>query len=132
MSLLPALALLALAQDPNFSDGLDAVAAAPAHHRILLENDQVRVLEVTVGPGETEPVHSHRWPSVMHIQTPQPLTDIVYEVRNGAPVEVRRYDLPDGSPPPALFGGPEGPHAIHNRGQAPFKALRIELKPHQP
>ena len=32
----------------------DAVAAAPNNHRVLLENDNMRVLEVTVQPGERE------------------------------------------------------------------------------
>ncbi|OGX87506.1 hypothetical protein [Hymenobacter coccineus] len=31
-------------------DSLDAVVAAPQFHRVLFENDRVRVLEVTVGP----------------------------------------------------------------------------------
>src|SRR5918995_4002084 len=43
---------------------LDAVAAAPAHHKVLFENDRLRVLEVTLPPGDEEPVHHHRWPSV--------------------------------------------------------------------
>jgi hypothetical protein len=30
----------------------DAVVAAPANHRVIYENDQVRVLEVTVAPGD--------------------------------------------------------------------------------
>ena len=32
---------------------LDAVTAAGNTHKILLENDKVRVLEVTLAPGET-------------------------------------------------------------------------------
>lgn len=46
-------------------DSLDALAAAPDHHRLLLENDRVRVLEVRIPPGELVPVHTHRWPSVV-------------------------------------------------------------------
>ena len=37
-------------------DGLDAMAAAPDHHAILLENDQVRVLDTRLAPGERTPV----------------------------------------------------------------------------
>ena len=33
-------------------DPLDAVAAAPKNHKVLYEDDHVRVLEVTVQPGE--------------------------------------------------------------------------------
>jgi hypothetical protein len=52
-------------QDPATWDvALDAVAAAPANHIVLFENDRLRVLEVILRPGEEEPVHHHRWPSV--------------------------------------------------------------------
>ena len=50
-------------------DELDALTAAPKHHRRLLENERVRVLEVRIGPGEIVPVHTHRWPSVIYMQT---------------------------------------------------------------
>lgn len=43
---------------------LDALVAAPANHR-LLEDDAVRVLEVTVEPDERENLHRRRWPSIM-------------------------------------------------------------------
>jgi hypothetical protein len=45
----------------------DALAAAPGNHKVLLENDKVRVLDVKVVPGEVEAVHSHQWPSVLYI-----------------------------------------------------------------
>jgi hypothetical protein len=48
----------------EFPDGYDAVEAAPHSHRVIFENALVRVLEVTVPPpGETIPMHHHRWPS---------------------------------------------------------------------
>lgn len=43
---------------------LDAVVAAPRHHRVLFENEKLRVLEVTLEHLDEEPVHHHRWPSV--------------------------------------------------------------------
>jgi len=33
-------------------DSLDAVVAAPGSHRVVLENETTRVLEVTIAPGE--------------------------------------------------------------------------------
>ncbi len=32
---------------------------------LLFEDEAVRVLEVTVAPGERENLHHHRWPSIM-------------------------------------------------------------------
>jgi len=50
--------------ESGFPDGYDAVQAAPNSHKVIFENALVRVLEVTVpGPGTTEPMHHHRWPS---------------------------------------------------------------------
>lgn len=49
----------------DFPDGFDAVQAAPKSHRVIFENAFVRVLEVTVLPGTTVPMHHHRWPSLL-------------------------------------------------------------------
>jgi hypothetical protein len=51
-------------------DSLDAVLAAPDSHRVLSENDRTRVLEVIIAPGEREPEHTHRWPSIMVVHQP--------------------------------------------------------------
>ena len=39
-------------------------AAQQFDHRVLFENDSLRVIEVTLEAGDEEPVHHHRWPSV--------------------------------------------------------------------
>jgi hypothetical protein len=44
-------------------ESMDAVQAAGKNHRILYEDEKVRILEVTVAPGEHEARHDHRWPS---------------------------------------------------------------------
>lgn len=41
----------ALAQDP--------VKVDPAHHAVVFENEQVRVLRITMKPGEKTPAHQH-------------------------------------------------------------------------
>lgn len=53
----------------SWSESLDALRAAPPHHRLVFENDRVRVLDTRVAPGETVPVHTHRWPAVNHIHS---------------------------------------------------------------
>ena len=44
-------ATLAFAQDP--------VTVSPTNYKKVLDNERVRVLDVTVKPGETIPFHSH-------------------------------------------------------------------------
>ena len=46
-----AIGVTAFAQDP--------VKTSPQYYKVLLENDQVRVLEYRLKPGEKEPMHSH-------------------------------------------------------------------------
>jgi len=64
--------------DPSTWDpAFDAVVAAPKHHKVLFENERLRVIEVTLEPGDEEPVHHHRWPSVFVIdQIEPPVHDI--------------------------------------------------------
>lgn len=106
----------------------DAVAAAPESHIVLLENDKIRVLRVTVAPGATEPIHNHRWPSVMYFEHAQPITYIVYALVDGKPVETSRTDVPAEAMSGAQSADPEGLHAVQNRGTEPFLALRVEFK----
>ena len=106
----------------------DAVAAAPISHRVLLEDDKIRVLRVEIAPGVTEPVHDHRWPSVMYFEQPQPITYITYKLVHGKPVETERFDAPAFPPTKTVRGEPEGLHAVKNQGTVPFIAIRIEFK----
>ena len=49
----------------SFPDGFDAVRAAPKSHKVIFENAFVRVLEVSVSPNTTVPMHHHRWSSLL-------------------------------------------------------------------
>ena len=39
--------------------GQDPVKTSPQFYKVLLENDEVRVLEYRLKPGQKEPIHSH-------------------------------------------------------------------------
>ena len=41
--------------------------AAPGYHKLMMENERVRVLDTLIRPGETTPVHTHPDPSVFYI-----------------------------------------------------------------
>ena len=115
--------------DPKeiYHDSLDAVAAAPASHEVLLENEKVRVLRVTIQPGEKEPMHHHQWESVMYVEQP---SRIRYYDMN----DVMRFESPEGQDfgdnytPSPDWMGPEGVHAVENIDTIPFVALRVEIK----
>jgi hypothetical protein len=112
---------------------LDAMAAAPGSHRVLLENERVRVLEVVVKPGEREPVHTHGWPSLMFVTHPArlryfPAIVMGNDVQLGAGEVSGGGPKPSGTPIPRWLQ-PEGPHAVENLDSTEFRAIRVELKP---
>ncbi len=89
----------------------DAIVAAPNSHRVLLEDDTIRVLRVEVAPGATEHVHDHQWPSVTYLEQPQPITYIAYKLVDGKPVETKRFDAHSLAKSQTVKGEPEGLHA---------------------
>jgi hypothetical protein len=70
--------------DPSTWDpALDAVVAAPKHHKVVFENERLRVLEVTLESNDEEPIHHHRWPSVFVFDQMQgPIYDCAPDVLN--------------------------------------------------
>jgi quercetin dioxygenase-like cupin family protein len=99
----------------------DALAAAPQHHKVLFENDEVRVLEVTVPPGVREPLHAHRYPSVLYYVSAAHLK----EYSPGVPV-VDRGHKDDGD---VIFLPVGPPHQMENLETSKrLKAIRVELK----
>ena len=59
---------------PGTPEELDAVVAAPGNHEVIFENDRVRVLRVTIRPGELEKQHTHKWESVFTITSMPKIT----------------------------------------------------------
>jgi mannose-6-phosphate isomerase-like protein (cupin superfamily) len=104
----------------------DAVLAAPKNHKVLLENDKVRVLDVTVSPGEVEAVHSHRWPSVLYVMA---AGDFIDRDANGKVIFDTRT-LP--SPltfPLTMYKEPEAPHSVENLSTTiTLHLVRVEMK----
>jgi quercetin dioxygenase-like cupin family protein len=59
MRILIPLAYGVWALSPAAAFAQDPVKIDPAHHKVELENAEVRVLRITFGPGETAPMHDH-------------------------------------------------------------------------
>jgi mannose-6-phosphate isomerase-like protein (cupin superfamily) len=104
----------------------DAVIAAPKNHKIVLENDRVRVLEVTVSPGEKEPLHHHQRPSVLYVMQSGDFID--YDAGGKVTFDSRQVK-PSLVYPLAMWKEPEAPHSIENLSKSvTVKLIRIELK----
>ncbi len=106
-------------------DSLDALAAAPLHHRLVLENERVRVLETRIPPGETAPLHTHRWPGVHFFLS---FSDFVRRDQKGRVLlDTRRtplgFDFADG-----FWVEPLEPHSVENVGSVELRAVNFEIK----
>lgn len=126
-----------LPPDPNFCDPAshphDAVAAAPYSHRVMFEDEHVRVLEIRLPPGASEPVHIHALPSVIYGETGgeggAKFLYTEYRWMNGEFIKVRENEVEASAGTRAVWSGPEGPHAITNIGPVGVKFTRVEIKP---
>jgi len=119
----------------QWPDSLDAVRAAPNSHKILFENDKIRILEVTVDPYGFEPMHTHRYPGVMFGPDTDTLHyDIVYyrydydSVKHVYFAKDSVYQRSGGRGTHEHFMKPEGPHRVKNLSSVRIIAFRVEFK----
>jgi hypothetical protein len=108
----------------TWPDSLDAVEAAPASHRILFENDAVRVLETRIAPGETTQVHTHRWPGILYVLS---FGHFVRRAGDGMLLlDTRAGVVPQ--PGTALWSGALPPHTLENVDTSEIHVIGVELK----
>jgi len=104
-------------KEPKSLPKMDAVLEAPKEHKIVFENPYVRILLVSVAPGEREPFHVHAWHRFCIVMKS---TTYKEELENGTCIEefpVGFYDLP---------GGDYG--AYTNVGEHADESLLFEIK----
>ena len=111
----------------------DAVTAAPEQHRVMFEDDHVRVLQINLPPFQQEPIHVHALPSVIEGETGGPggakFAYIQYRFLDGKFIEIGRHEVSPTAGYRAVWTEPEGPHAIANLSGVPVRFTRIEIKP---
>jgi quercetin dioxygenase-like cupin family protein len=100
------------------SGPLDPVKIDPKHYHVEFENDQVRVVRVKIGPGETVPKHEHKLNRVAVY-----LTDQDFRVTNAD----GKVETPHHKAGEVGFSGPTT-HSELNQGKKPFEIVVIELK----
>lgn len=104
---------------------LDAMSAAPDYHSILMENDQVRILDTHLGPGEKTPVHTHEWAGALYVLS---WSDFVRRDASGAVVADSRSLAAKPQPGDALWLPPLPPHQVENVGDGDLHIIAVELK----
>lgn len=127
---------------PNFSEQwpypivYDSIQAAPNNYKLLFEDGKIRLLEVTIRPGETTPMHGSPYPAVLAFNAisgnPADVTDKMLDpasplngqgAGHGGPPTVHNLKVPT-----CMTTAPRAPHAIHNGGTAPLHYYQIEYK----
>ncbi len=105
---------------PFPKESTDAVIVDPAHYRVLLENEWVRAISLTVGPHEKLKFHKH------------PATGAVVVLLTDQ--NMRQYHA-DGSSHEnhgkagtVRWAPPDESHQDENLSDKPFRLVRIELK----
>lgn len=104
---------------------LDAMIAAPDHHRVLLENDQVRILDTNLCPGECTPIHAHQWPAALYVLS---WSDFLRRDEAGNILVDSRTMNPRPAPGEALWLPSLMPHSIENIGDADLHIVAVEVK----
>jgi hypothetical protein len=119
----------------RWPDSMDSINAAPKNHKVLFENDHVRLLEVTVQPGETENMHGHKYPSVFMMDAPQPhIVNKNLDDGDGLQPGNRPPPLPRNDagtvayPTCRAMTTPQSPHQITNNDTFPQHFYRMEFK----
>jgi hypothetical protein len=104
---------------------LDALVAAPKHHRLVLENDRVRVLDTRIAPGDTVPLHTHRWPAVHQIMSWSHF--VRRDAEGRVQVDTRSRPAP-ATLPAVMWGDALPPHTLENVGDRELHVISVELK----
>jgi beta-alanine degradation protein BauB len=99
---------------------MDAVIVDPAHYQVVLENEWIRAIRLTVGPHEKLKMHEH------------PATGAVVVLLTDQ--DMRQYHA-DGTSRESHYKagtvrwvGPDAAHQDENLGDKPFRLVRIEVK----
>jgi len=99
----------------NISD--DAVTIAPHVHKTLFETERIRVLDVTVKPGDVAKMHSHPENIVVVLEGGR----LEFTSEDGTKKESTLTES-------AVLHNPAGRHAVANKGSAEIRVIQIELQ----
>jgi len=113
-------------QKEQLPDPLDPLIAAPGFHKLVVENEKVRVLDVQVKPGEFEPLHKHPQSVIVILQGGK----VRFGLPDGSNQEVSfsaTADSGEQQPPQVFWTGPEI-HSVKNIGNTAVRLIRVEIK----
>jgi hypothetical protein len=106
-------------------DDLDALIAAPGNHKLIFENEHMRVLDTCISPGETTPLHTHKFPASLYIIS---WSDFIrYDDKGNVLLDSRTLEKAP-EPSSVLWSNPLPPHTLKNIGSKEIRVLNFEVK----
>jgi quercetin dioxygenase-like cupin family protein len=115
-----------VARGEKSPDPLDPLVAAPGFHRLVVENERIRVLDVQVAPGQFEPMHRHRQSLIVVLQGGKAR----FQLPDSSLQELSFDAAPSGGGSAAqqvFWTGPET-HSVNNIGNTTIRLIRVEVK----
>ncbi len=104
---------------------LDALKAAPQHHKLLFENELVRVLNTCIPSGEITGVHTHKWLASLYVIS---WSGFIRYDKDGNVMLDSRTLAKSPSPSTALWTEPLVPHSLKNIGTKDLHMISCEIK----
>lgn len=112
----------------------DSVKAAPQNHKLLYEDGKLRFIEVTIKPGEKEPMNGDPYPSVYLHDAPMPDPAQIVDTRLDPNSPLNGQGAGHGvAPPGEEFPtcdtlAPLAPHQVENHGTIPIHFYVLQFK----
>jgi hypothetical protein len=112
----------------------DSVKAAPQNNKLLYEDNKLRFIEVTVKPGEQEPMNGQPYPSVYLHDSPMPDAVQIADAKLDPSSPLNGQGAGHGTAPAGLDGPtcdtmpPLAPHQIYNHSSLPIHFYILEFK----
>lgn len=116
----------------KWPDSLDALVAAKEFHKLVFQTPEFRILEVTVGPGQLDPIHTHKGKSIVWVVNNSPLLYNTFGLDENNKLILIKQDTIRIKPEELNIGSwekPEPPHSVENIGKELFKLYRLEFNP---
>ena len=109
----------------DWPDELDALVSAPEHHKLLMENDFVRVIDTLIPPGGLTNIHTHKWPASLYVIS---WSDFIrYDAKGNVIVDSRNFSKTP-LPSSAIWSEALPPHALKNVGENDIHIISVEIK----
>lgn len=107
-----------------WEESQEGISIAPEHHRVIFENEHMRVIELWILPGHKEPLHTHKNKSLLIIDSP---IDMRYYGEDGQVKFERPCPEENREKTSFLWHEAEGLHGIENIDNRVLHGIRIEL-----